>query len=185
MPLALALGAALTLAACGQDTQPYSATSAVGAPASDQMSSATPAPDRDFLTDVVTANATEIQMGQLAQEKASNADVKAYAKMLVDDHEQAGESLQKVLSDVNTQVAPKTEAVTDARGKLADLSGAKFDRAFIDMMVSDHEDAVNKLQDKIKGSGNPQVQAWATKTLPTLQAHLQRARDLQQTLSAS
>ncbi|NOT44931.1 MAG: DUF4142 domain-containing protein [Acidobacteria bacterium] len=159
--------------ACTETPEPYEEA---------PLTETTPAPDRGFVEEVVTASNKEIEVSQLAAERAASADVKAYAEMLINDHREANERLDAVTSQLQLSVAPEQEQISEAREELIDLTGAEFDRAYIDMMVSGHEDVVSTVEDKINGSGNPQVQQWASETLPTLRQHLQRAREIQDSM---
>jgi putative membrane protein len=69
--------------------------------------------------------------------------------------------------------------------KLASLSGADFDRSYINLMVKDHERDVKEFERQSTKGTDPDVRAWATKMLPTLRAHFQQARDIQTRLKPS
>jgi putative membrane protein len=71
------------------------------------------------------------------------------------------------------------------RDELSRLSGAEFDRKYIDRMVDDHEKAVNDLEDKAEGADNAEIKSWASKTLPKVREHLEMAKRIQQTLEQS
>ena len=181
--LALAFAAAASVAACAGDADPYEndaldGPDAIEAPATTMNETF----DRSFVEDRITSSSKEIEVSQLAQEKASNAQVKAFAEQVAQDHQQASQSLRQVATQQNVQLMPDNETVEDAREELTDLSGAEFDRAYIDMMVEDHQDAVSAVEEKATDSAHPEIQQWATRTLPTLREHLDRARQLQETL---
>ncbi len=184
------LCAALLLAGCNNadqntpdyDYQDTAAGDNAPAAAPDVTGASAQRPDTQFLTTAMTSGTKEIQLGQLAQQKATNDDVKDYAKMLVDDHQKANDELLDVVDKAGIAVSPNTSAVEQARQQLSGLSGAAFDKAFVDMMVRDHQDAINLVSQKVNGTGNGDVQKWATDTLPTLREHLQRAQELQQSL---
>ena len=184
----LAFVAAVSLTACTGEADPYAddmtepdSTDTINPPDAGTTALNTSV-DEGFVEDMMTSSTTEIEVSQLAQEKAANAQVKAFAEEVVQDHQQASQNLRQVATQQNVQVTPDTEAIQDAREELTDLSGAEFDRAYIDMMVQDHQDAVSEVEEKATDDANPEVQQWATRTLPTLREHLDRARQLQETL---
>ena len=140
---------------------------------------------QNFLKTVSQDNRAEIELGQLAQSKASNDEVKSYAGMLVSDHTQANTEVTSLAQSKSVTLSSElASAQTNTKNKLDALTGAAFDRRYIDAMVSAHEKAVKAFQQQIK-STDTDVRAFAQKTLPVLQHHLDEARRLQKTLSAA
>ena len=181
--LTLAFVAAVSVAACAGDADPYEndamdGPDAIEAPATTINDTV----DEGFLEERLTSSTKEIEVSQLAQQKAANAQVKTFAQQVAQDHQQATQSLRQVAAQQNVQVTPDTEAVQDAREELNELTGAEFDRAYIDMMVENHESAVSEVEEKASDAAHPELQQWASRTLPTLREHLDRARQLQETL---
>jgi putative membrane protein len=122
----------------------------------------------------------EVELGKLASEKASNDAVKQFGKRLADDHGKAGEELKKIAQDKG--ITPPTEM--DGKHKklhdrLSKLSGAQFDRAYVDEMVKDHRKDVKDFQRESEKAKDSDVKSFASKTLPTLQDHLKEAEGLQ------
>lgn len=138
--------------------------------------------DTSFVQEMATGGTMEVELGQLAQSKGMSAAVKDFGQMMVRDHGQANMELMTVASQLNVSTTPDTSKIQDAREQLSSKSGAEFDRAYIDMMVDDHQHDAGMLQDKVNGSGNAQVKAWASKTLPVVQQHLARAQEIQGSL---
>jgi putative membrane protein len=100
--------------------------------------------------------------------------------MMVRDHTKAGDEFKQVLTRANAQVpAVSTDDLNDERERLAKLSGAEFDREYIKKMVDDHETTVDKVRDEAENGKNADVKQWASTTLPTLQQHLDRAKEIQ------
>jgi putative membrane protein len=180
----LTFAAVASLAACAGDADPYDSDatdSAIEAPDAATTTMNTTV-DEGFVENIMTSSTKEIEVSQLAQQKAANPQVKAFAQELVKDHQEASQTLRQVATKQNVQVTPETETIEDAREELTGLSGEEFDRAYIDMMVEDHQAAVSTVEDKATDNANPEVQQWATRTLPTLREHLDRARQLQETI---
>jgi putative membrane protein len=130
-----------------------------------------------FIKDAVQGDISEVQLGQLAAEMASSADVKAFGEMLVEDHgahRQKAEALANTLG-VAPPTEPKPEAVEEM-SKLQGLSGAAFDQEFVSYMVDDHKKDIAEYSEQASEGG--QTGQFAQDTLPTLQKHLQTAEGL-------
>lgn len=176
-----------------------------------------------FLQQAAIAGMKEVLTGKLAAEKATDKKMKAFGKMMVDDHTRANEELRALakLKKVNLPMSrpegelrpdgrvdssPEnmrdtsrtknaggeagntglakitangtTEAdVTNAIEKLNNLSGASFDKAYVGMIVADHQNAVS-LFERATQSTDPAVKAYANKYLPVLKKHLKQIQAL-------
>lgn len=138
--------------------------------------------DAKFLTTAYQDGQAEIALADLATSKTQNADVKAFATKIKSDHEQADSELRTLAGKKNMTLtdmpAPGSTAEQKTMSRLQKLSGVDFDRAYASAMVSDHRQAVSEFT-KASMSTDPDVKAFADKTLPVLKDHLQRAEDLQ------
>lgn len=140
--------------------------------------------DRDFIEDQLEDGKAEVNLGRLAADRASNPQVKEFAQMMVRDHETAGEELRQAASAANVQLREPPEPDRDhknAEEELAKLSGAEFDRKYINKMIDEHQEAISEVEKKTD-SENTQVRQWAQKVLPKIREHLDRAKQIQQTL---
>ena len=140
----VAIAAALTVG-CNKD---HNGNGTVGT--SGRTDSGVSASDRDFVQDVSQMNADEIDLSRLAAERAASPDVKQFAQKLVDEHTAAGEKL----SGVATQNGLETKTgLDDSHRKLHDdlvaKQGVDFDKSYLDAMVDDHENMVDKLESRI------------------------------------
>lgn len=136
--------------------------------------------DNDFARDAAFINQTEIELGRLALQNASNADVKNFGQRLIDDHNQARTNLENAVRNRNIDLPDDLDA--DHMGKMNQLrgvTGADFDRQFINMMITDHREAINKFEQRASSPPANQVQSFAIQTLPKLRQHLQMAQDIQ------
>jgi len=128
----------------------------------------------------------EVQLAQLAQQKASSEGVKQYATMLEKDHTNANNELKQVAEqkgvDLPADIGPKHQAMMQ---KLQGLSGDQFDRAYIKLMVQDHKKDIKEFQRESDRSMDSDVKAFASKTLPTLQKHLTEIEQLASNNSAT
>jgi len=138
-----------------------------------------------FLKHAAQGGMAEVTLATTAENKSSNADVKALAEKIKSDHEKANQELQTVAStkSLTLPAAPSTtEKATEKR--LNGLSGVAFDRAYVNAMVKDHRADVKEFQ-KYSKDKDPDVARFASQTLPVLQDHLSRAEALQKTLNPS
>ena len=138
------------------------------------------AADRRFVQEAGAGGAAEIALGRLAVDKATRDDVRQFGQKMVDDHTKAGDELKQVAGD---QGLTPPDAPSPAQQRTADrigkLSGPAFDRSFLNQMVLDHEKTVALFRNESRGSRNPELKAFATRTLPALQEHLTMVRMLQ------
>ncbi len=133
--------------------------------------------DKEFVTKAGMAGLAEVQMGNLALQKAANADVKAFAQRMVTDHSKANAELAQFATAKG--LALPTELSGEPQSgyeHLNGLSGAAFDKAYMEHMVADHEKAVADFDKASTSSTDADLKAWAGKTLPTLREHLEQAK---------
>ncbi|NUR56350.1 MAG: DUF4142 domain-containing protein [Acidobacteria bacterium] len=134
--------------------------------------------DRAFVKEVASGGMAEVELGNLAKEKASNADVKQFADRMVTDHGKANDELKNWAQQKNVTLPTELDAKHKAkRDQLAKLSGEAFDKAYMREMLTDHQHDVAAFKRQSTAAKDPDLKAWAGKTLPTLQDHLKQARD--------
>jgi len=140
-----------------------------------------PFTDEEFVKKVASDGMHEVELGKLAQQKGTSAEVKKFGQHMVDDHSKANQELMQVAQSagisVPTMMMPKHQKDVE---KFRGLQGAEFDREYANHMVKDHQTAVAMFQRASLEAKNAPLKAFATKTLPTLQEHLQHAQRLQQ-----
>src|SRR5207253_1610559 len=110
---------------------------------------------------------------------------KSFAAMMVRDHTAAGNELKQIAARTHTSAgneADHDDHPNDVREELMKLSGNEFDKKYISEMIDDHEKDVKEVEDKAEHADNPDVQAWAAKTLPTMRAHLEKAKAIKERL---
>ncbi len=136
-----------------------------------------------FARNAAEGGLLEVKLGQLAEQKASSQEVKQFGQRMVTDHTKLNNDLMSVASKDNitlpTQLGPRDQAVYD---RLSNLSGTAFDRAYIRDMVRDHEKDVTDFQREANNGTNPDLKNFASSNLPTLQEHLQLARNTENSL---
>ena len=142
--------------------------------------------DDVFAKKAAAGGMAEVEMGKLAADKATNDDVKAFGKRMVDDHTKAGEQLKQIAEQEKIQLPTDLSAKDKAeKDRLSKLSGAAFDRAYINHMVTDHKKDVADFQKEANNGQDEAIKNFAQQTLPTLQDHLKQAEDAQAKVRAS
>ena len=200
--LAFACAAALT-AGCNGNNRTENTTvndNAVGTAGSSVSNG-----DKKFVNDVLSDGTAEVEMARLAKERAADPEVEQFAQMMIEDHTNAGKLLTQVATTYGVQVQPQSnDEHKDLMDKLSRLHGTDFDREYINAMVDNHEAAVKKLRsrvdenrslaDRLTGK-NPEDRAsikpetsddkakiaineWAANALPTVEHHLNRAKEI-------
>jgi putative membrane protein len=136
-----------------------------------------------FLQKAAMGGLAEVELGKLAQQNASSAEVKRFASQMVTDHGKANQEIQTLAKKEGLELPTRLDAKHQAlRERLEKLQGAEFDRAYMAEMVADHTKDVDEFDQAAKASTDPQVKEFASRTLPTLEAHLKMARDIQKSL---
>jgi putative membrane protein len=164
-------------------TQPQTDTSATRSRTAETTESRVSPNDRKFMTEAAEGGMAEVQLAQLAQEKASSEEVKALARMIGDDHQKANEKLKEIAAHRNVElpadVGPKHKQVMT---RLQALEGAAFDKAYTDAMVKDHKAELKKFQKQAKNGLDTDLREFAENTVPTLEKHLQEAQQRQSSM---
>jgi putative membrane protein len=171
----------LSVAACGNGRNDI-ADGTPGAAGTSGRDTALSMGERNFVQDQLADGSREVQLGQLAQKHATSADVKQFGAMMVEDHTKAGNKLEQIARRENVEIENKADDTRDDAERLSKLSGNEFDKEYIDLMVKDHKDAVDALQDQAQNADHAEVKTWAAETLPRVKHHLEMAQQLQQQL---
>ncbi len=149
-------------------------------------SMAAPAPmtDANIMAKLAESDSMEIEEGKVARDKAKSADVKAYAKMMIDDHtnmKKEGSELAKRLNI--TPVPPANDAsgsaMAAAMESMKNADAAAFDRMYIDHAVMDHQKVLDDLAAMESQAQNDAIKALIQRARPTVQKHLDRAKEIQ------
>ncbi len=134
--------------------------------------------DKSFLKDAAEGGNAEVSASQLAVAQAANADVKAFAQTMVDDHGKVGTELKGLAEQKGVKVSDTPSATKKLEIKLlSERKGASFDQHYAESIgVKAHQDTIKLFQKEIDKGSDPDVKAWAAKTLPALQHHLEMAQ---------
>ncbi|MFL6300829.1 MAG: DUF4142 domain-containing protein [Terriglobales bacterium] len=136
-----------------------------------------------FLKDTAMGNQEEIELGQLAQQKASNPAVKEFAQQLVQDHQQAGQQLQTLAQQKGVTVQQQLpDEARMFRDRMQNVSGKQFDSAFMNDQIVHHAKDVQAFELMSQNAQDPAIKGFAAQMLPKLQQHLQQAKSVAQQL---
>src|SRR3954469_11614734 len=129
--------------------------------------------DHHFVMEAAVGGMAEVELGKLASEKASSDQVKQFGQRMVTDHSKANDELKTLAQSKNIMLPADLDGKHKAtRDRLAKMSGDAFDRAYMQEMLEDHRKDVNEFRKESQSGKDPEVKAWAAKTLPTLEEHL-------------
>ena len=133
--------------------------------------------DTAFVKEAAMGGLAEVEFGRLASQKAESNDVKQFGQRMVDDHSKANDQLKPIAQQKNvtipTQLSGKEKTLYD---RLSKLSGAQFDRAYMQLMLQDHRKDVGDFRKESQSGKDPDVKQFASQTLPTLEDHLKMAQ---------
>ncbi len=135
-----------------------------------------------FIRNGIEGSLVEIKASKIAKSRSSNQNVINFANMIIAHHTETVNEFKKIQADkmVSSRDSINTEH-ENALNMLSSKSGVEFDKAYIEMMITDHEKAIVLF----KGVGNntsATIQSFAEKTLPSLQTHLDEAKKISASL---
>lgn len=141
--------------------------------------------DQQWLDYAATDNQAEIEECLLAEKKAHSPALKAFARLMVDDHVNIESQLAALVNGQSFSV-PNGAGQKNAKtlSEMESLQGAQFDHRFLEHQISDHSDDLGKFSDEIRATQNPDIRSYASETLPILQQHLELAKAVKASLPA-
>lgn len=178
MYIGLIAGVACLVQACGGNKDSKaSADSANTAKADtakkDSSASAVDKDDAKFAVAAANGGMAEVELGALAQEKAGNAKVKDFGSMMVKDHSKANDEMKALAKSKGITLPDSIDSKEKkVKSDLSAKSGADFDKAYVSNMIDDHKEDIKEFEDAAKNVKDPELKAFAVKTLPTLKMHL-------------
>jgi putative membrane protein len=190
--LLVSAAAALALAGCNKPNGPPSAaTPAEKAATPDAHPGATvPTPANeataaDFVPKAAASDMFEIEAAKIALKRSRNADIKAFANMMVHDHTASTAAIKAAVAAAGTAVTPPAALPSDLQGKIDDLnkaSDADFDKTYIGQQVDAHQAALDLMQRYAQDGDVAQIKEAAAKIAPTVQQHLDKAKAIKDAL---
>lgn len=139
--------------------------------------------DRKFVEDAAIAGMAEIQLGQIATQRAQHPAVRDYGNQMVNDHTTANRRLMTIAATLG--ITPPEELDFRHRRmvkKLGKAEGREFDEDYIEGEVKDHKKMVEIMEEQISDGENPDLKQLATDMLPRIREHQQMAERLKEQL---
>jgi len=175
--VSVGIGLAFLVAAGAAPAQGTSNSSSSTSSMKAGTSASVPAADKAFAEKAAIGGMAEVQMGKMAQQKGSSDQVKQFGGRMVDDHSKANDELKQIASAKGIALPTDLDAKHKSKmDKMEKLSGAQFDRAYMDDMVADHKEDVAEFKKQASSGKDSDLKAFAAKTLPTLEDHLKMAQ---------
>jgi putative membrane protein len=138
-----------------------------------------------FATNAAQGGMAEVELGRLATQRAGDASVREFGARMVADHSRANSELKSIAGQKGIQLPTELNSEQKSEmDKLSKMSGAEFDKEYMSAMLKDHETDVKDFDTQSKEGNDPEIKAFAGKTLPTLQQHLQMAQQAAQKVGA-
>jgi putative membrane protein len=142
--------------------------------------------DLEFATKVAQGGIMEVRLGELAKQEAASDEVKQFGQRMVEDHGKANEQLKQIAESKGIELPKEMpKGGQQLHDELQQKSGAEFDQAYMDEMVSDHEKDVEEFKQYVETGKDPDLTSFAEQALPTLQQHLQLAQETQEQVTAA
>jgi len=142
---------------------------------SDSMKS----PDQVFMMKAAQGGMAEVAMGNIAKQNGGSDAVKSFGDRMVADHTQASNELHKLAQQKGITLPTGVSAKDKRMSKMLEAKqGSDFDKAYVRDMVKDHETDVAEFRREAENGKDPDVKAWAQKTLPVLEQHLATAQQI-------
>ena len=140
--------------------------------------------DKGFVLKAAGGSMMEVELGNIAQQNAASQRVKDFGAMMVRDHSKAVDELstfasrRNVMMNKDSLMALHKSHIDNLKNK----TGAAFDKAYMSMMVNDHKKDIAEFEKASKMCKDNECLAFASKTLPTLQTHLDSAQAINKSL---
>lgn len=132
--------------------------------------------ETDFMVAAANSDLFEIQTGQIASGKGTLSEVREFAQHLVLDHTSSSQELRTLANQKKITVADSlSEDKRAIRMRLSGESGVAFDKDFMDVQITAHDEAINLYEQATREIQDPDIRNFATKTLPLLHQHREHA----------
>ena len=137
--------------------------------------------DRRFVSKAVDDGKAEVQLAELAAQRASHAEVKSFAQKLVDQHTQVNSELTSIAAQKNVKLDDDDDKDRTYQ-RLSKKSGHEFDQEFVEHMIDEHEKCIRMFEKASTDAKDSDVRAFASKHLEHFRGHLQEAQSLRQSV---
>jgi putative membrane protein len=144
---------------------------------SDSMSSVSKL-DRDFMNKAARSDMTEIKTSQLALQRSQSQEVRDYAQQMIQQHTNSSKELMQIAQSKGVDLPQNIDRKNKMMAKLEKLSGAEFDRAYMQAQVKAHQKTLDEYQSYLKNGDDEQLIAFANKIVPIVSEHLDMAQSM-------
>ncbi len=128
--------------------------------------------DAEFAVKAANGGMMEVEMGKVAMMNSSNPEIKKFGEKMVNDHGKANDELKAIAANKNITLPPNmSDDMMQKMNDMKEKKGKDFDKAYVDMMVDDHKEDIDAFRDEANNGNDPDIKAFASKTLPTLEEH--------------
>lgn len=139
--------------------------------------------DTTFATKAAVGGMAEVALGKMAAEKSSNPQIKDFGNMMVKDHGKANAELMSIAKSKNIPLPSTLDAEHQAKSdSLSKLTGKDFDAAYVNAMVEGHKNTLALMQSESSSGKDADLKAFAAKTVPVVQTHLDAISKIQASL---
>lgn len=142
------------------------------------LTTAMAATSNDFVENAAQSGINEVESAKLALEKSSSTDVREFATQMQAEHTKANQELMALAKKLDLEVPDEASLMEKAKKLLLEMRDESFDKAYVNNQVMAHEQAVELFKKESESSDKPELKAFAQQTLPTLQHHLEMAKQL-------
>jgi putative membrane protein len=133
--------------------------------------------DQTFMMSAAQGGMTEVKLGEVAAQKATQPKIKQFGTLMVSDHSKADKELQAIAAKNGVTLPSKLDATHKEKvDKISKLSGQDFDKAYVSEMVKDHEMVAAEFEKASKTAQNAELKSFAVNTLPVIKHHLKEAK---------
>lgn len=166
----------VALASCGRKETPAKDSEVIADEKNDANYTVPKETDAAFIVNANIINLKEIQLGQLAQSNYALKEVAELGKMMEKAHTETMKNLESLAATKQIAVSKTlTGTETEEYEKLKNMVGAEFDKAYCDLMVKDHQHAIEEFTQASLHATDKDIKDWATNMLPSLKNHLEHA----------
>ena len=141
--------------------------------------------DIEFVKKAAIGGMAEVEFGKLAQQNGHSPDVKSFGARMVQDHSRAGDQLTNIAKERGVQLPQQLDTEhLSMRDRLAKLQGDAFDRAYIKMMIADHDKDVKEFRREAQTGQDRELKRFARETLAVVEQHDQLAHNIERSMVA-
>ena len=137
--------------------------------------------EKTFIEKTALGDMTEVTLGKMAAEKGSSKEVKDFGDQMVKDHSKINDNLKNVARRMGVEIPARVDAMRQAKiDRLAKMSGAAFDKAYVNGAIKAHEMAIAAFERADAQAKNEDLKKFIKESVPTMKDHLEMIRKFSQ-----